>query len=305
MGDSWFTFSLPSFFFSFLSVVQEGVPFLLLGSLMSGLIDQFLPSRTMLRLLPRNPFMGICAGAAMGLVFPMCECGIVPVIRRLINKGLPLSNAIAYMLAAPIVNPLVIISTLAAFRGQHGVEFTIMRMGIGFLVAVLAAMAVQKMPVSAVLREGVIAPDGGVRDSAPQGSIPSRLRAALGISVSDFLDVLVFFVIGVAISSTFNTAVNQKFIDALASNVWLATFSMMGVAGILSLCSTSDAFIAATFIALPASAKLAFLIFGPMMDLKLVFIYSAVFKKRFVLGLAIGLFILVGLICVRMNITQL
>ena len=103
---------------------------------------------------------------------------------------------------------------------------------------------------------------------------------------------MVFFVLGVAISALFSTAVNQELIMPLALNDWIATASMMVLAAILSLCSTSDAFIAATFIAFPGVAKLAFLVFGPMFDLKLLFIYSAVFRKRFVVGLAVGLFTL-------------
>ena len=116
---------------------------------------------------------------------------------------------------------------------------------------------------------------------------------------------MVYFIFGVAISSLFSTGVNQAVILPLALNDWLATFSLMGFAMILSLCSTSDAFIAATFVAFPGVAKLAFMVLGPMVDLKLLFIYSAVFKKRFVLGLAVGIFVLVGLICVRLSVLKL
>ena len=123
--------------------------------------------------------------------------------------------------------------------------------------------------------------------------------------MGDFLDVMVYFVLGVAVASVFSTSLNQEVIQPLALNDWLATGSMMIFAVILSLCSTSDAFIAATFVSFPAVAKLAFLVFGPMMDLKLLFIYSSVFTKRFVFGLAIGLFVLVGLICVRLSILGL
>ena len=103
----------------------------------------------------------------------------------------------------------------------------------------------------------------------------------------------------------FITAGNKKLINPFALNDWVATFSLMGFAALLSLCSTSDAFIAATLIAFPGVAKLAFLVFGPMFDLKLLFIYSAVFRKRFIAGLAAGLFILIGLICVRLRVLGL
>jgi uncharacterized membrane protein YraQ (UPF0718 family) len=123
--------------------------------------------------------------------------------------------------------------------------------------------------------------------------------------VRDFLDVMVYFILGVAVASIFSTAVNQELFLPLALNDWLAVPSMMTLAGVLSLCSSSDAFIAATFVSFPAVAKLAFMVFGPMMDLKLLFIYSAVFTKRFVLGLAIGLFVLIGLLCVRLSVIGL
>ena len=307
MSGDWFSFSLPDFSYAFLSVLLEGVPFILLGTLLSGLIDQFLPSRVMTRLLPRSAFLGICLSGALGIVFPMCECGIVPVIRRLIAKGLPVSNAIAYMLAAPIVNPIVAVSTYAAFRGQGAEEFTVLRLGLGYFVAVLVGFAVLNLPLSSVLRRNIIAglehpPHDHHHAPAPFGQ---RLVGAMNAGVRDFLDVMVYFILGVAVASVFGTAVNQEIFLPLALNDWLAVPSMMTLAGILSLCSSSDAFIAATFVAFPAVAKLAFMVFGPMMDLKLIFIYSAVFTRRFVLGLAVGLFILIGLLCVRLSVIGL
>lgn len=305
MENPWFTFSFADFSYAFLSVLLEGVPFILIGTLLSGVIDEFLPSRVMVRLLPRNAFLGICLSGSMGLVFPMCECGVVPVIRRLINKGLPVSNAIAYMLAAPIVNPIVLLSTYAAFRGQNAAEFTLLRLGVGYIVAVIVALAVHNLPLQSILRRGVVSEVPSVAQRPRGAGFLFRVGSALRVAVIDFLDVMVFFVLGVAISALFSTSVNQELIMPLALNDWIATFSLMGFAAILSLCSTSDAFIAATLIAFPGVAKLAFLVFGPMFDLKLLFIYSAVFRKRFVAGLAVGLFVLIGLICVRLRVLGL
>ena len=305
MENPWFTFSFTDFSYAFLSVLLEGVPFILIGTLLSGIIDEFLPSRVMVRFLPQNAFLGICLSGAMGLVFPMCECGVVPVIRRLIAKGLPVSNAIGYMLGAPIVNPIVILSTYAAFRGQSAAEFTLLRIGVGYLVAVIVALAVHNLPLHVVLRRGVLSAVSAADGAARARGFPVRVGSALRVAVTDFLDVMVFFILGVTVSALFSTAVNQELIMPLALNDWIATFSMMGFAAILSLCSTSDAFIAATLIAFPGVAKLAFLVFGPMFDLKLLFIYSSVFRKRFVAGLAVGLFILIGLICMRLRILGL
>jgi len=123
--------------------------------------------------------------------------------------------------------------------------------------------------------------------------------------VKDFLDVMVYFIIGVGVASVFSTAVNQEVFLPLSMDDRLAIPAMMIIAGVLSLCSSSDAFIAATFVAFPAVAKLAFLVFGTMMDLKLAFIYSAVFTRCFVAALAIGLFVIIGLLCLRLSVILL
>ncbi len=302
MENPWFTFSLSDFSYAFLSVLLEGVPFILIGTLLSGMIAEFLPARVMVRFLPKNAFFGICLSGAMGLIFPMCECGVVPVIRRLINKGLPVSNAVAYMLAAPIVNPIVLVSTYVAFRGQNAVEFTLLRLGVGYFVAILVALGVHNLPQRLLLRRGVLSEAPVSHRASLAQSFLVRAGNAVRVAVADFLDVMVFFVLGVAISALFSTSFNQELIMPLALNDWMATFSLMVFAAILSLCSTSDAFIAATLISFPAVAKLAFLVFGPMFDLKLLFIYGAVFRKRFVAGLGASLFLLIGMICVRLRI---
>lgn len=307
--EDWFQFSFPDFSYAFLSVLLEGLPFILAGTLIAGIIDQFLPPRLMTRLLPSNAYAGIAMSAALGMIFPMCECGVIPVIRRLMAKGLPVSNAVAYMLAAPVVNPLVAISTLAAFRGQSALEMMFLRLGVAWLVAVIVGMAVHNLASRHVLKTKVVgrilstAGSGG--DAFRSGPMPVRCIRALRVGTRDFLEVMVYFVLGVGVASVFSTAVNQSVILPLALDVWYATASMMVLGFLLSLCSTSDAFIAATFVAFPAVSKIAFLVFGPMMDLKLLFLYSSVFRKRFVAGLAVGLFVLVGLICVRLSVLGL
>jgi hypothetical protein len=124
-----------------------------------------------------------------------------------------------------------------------------------------------------------------------------KVSAAVRMATDDFLGTGLYFMVGAAIAATFNTAVNQRVILPLASDSVLSIVSMMTLSGILTLCSTSDAFIAATFVTFPLAARMAFMIFGPVFDLKLVFLYSALFKKRFVIALGVGLFLFVGLIC--------
>src|SRR3954466_5189442 len=146
----WFHFSPSDFALSFLSVLFEGIPFLLLGSLISGLVDVFVSSERLSKILPKNPLAAVLLSGLLGLIFPMCECGSVVVIRRFIRKGLPLSCAVTYMLAAPIVSPSVALSTYAAFKGQSPGLMTSLRLSIGFLIAVAVGLIVQKLRVGSV-----------------------------------------------------------------------------------------------------------------------------------------------------------
>jgi uncharacterized membrane protein YraQ (UPF0718 family) len=299
--DHWFWFSLPDFAYSFLSVVLEGVPFILAGVVLSGLIDAFLPPRVLARLLPRHPAGGILLGGVLGAILPMCECGIVVVIRRLLQKGLPLSSAMAYMLAAPVVNPIVAVSTYAAFRGQGPLEMMLCRIALSFAVAVVIASIVHFLRRAWVLRPDLVA--APVIDDHPDvRSGKEKSAAAVRAATGDFLDVTVFFVLGAAVATLFNTSVNQQVIMPLADDRALAVGSMMALAALLSLCSTSDAFVAATFTAFPSAAKLAFMSFGPVVDLKLVFIYGLVFRKRFIGFLVAALILLIFAACTLLPI---
>lgn len=296
----WFQFSLPDFQYAFLSILLEGIPFLLGGAILSGLLDEFLPQSLMTRLLPKNPRTAVLLSGLLGVIFPVCECGIVPVVRRLMLKGLPVSCGVTYMLAAPIVNPLVVLSTLAAFRGQGAWEMTILRFVLGLTVAILAGWVVSYFAPYSILREGLLRPEEELHHHGVSGTPLDRLQNAAMVAIRDFLDVFVYFVIGAAAASLFSTAVNQEIILPLAANPPLAIASLMGLATVLSVCSTTDAFIAATLTTFPMAAKLAFLVFGPMLDLKLLFLYGAAFSKRFIILLSVGLFVVIGLICWRL-----
>jgi uncharacterized membrane protein YraQ (UPF0718 family) len=303
LSASWFQFSLPDFQYAFLSILLEGVPFLLAGALLSGILEEYLPQSLMTRLLPANPRLAILASAFVGLVIPVCECGIVPVVRRLLRKGLPVSCGITYMLAAPIVNPLVILSTLAAFRGQGALEMTSLRLALGVTVAIATGLVCTRFTPFSILRRGLLAPeveDNHHHHEAELGGF-GRLSNVAATATRDFLDVSVFFVLGAAAAALFGTAVNQEIILPLSKNLPLSVASLMTLASVLSVCSTTDAFIAATLTAFPMAAKLAFLVFGPMLDFKLLFLYGAAFSKRFILLLALGLFVMIGLICWRIG----
>jgi uncharacterized protein len=106
---------LSTFSTRFLGIFIEAVSFLLLGSLISGLIAVFLSDEGLSRIIPRNPILATLTGSMLGFIFPVCECGVVPVTRRLFRKGLPVSVGVTFLLAAPVMNPIVFASTYAAF----------------------------------------------------------------------------------------------------------------------------------------------------------------------------------------------
>lgn len=281
-------FSLNDFTLSLLSVLFEGLPFLVFGTLVSGFIDAFVPSRWFRRFMPRNRVLGVALAGLLGIVFPLCECGIVPVVRRLMRKGVPAACAVTYMLAAPIVNPITLLSTLAAFQGQKPWWMAGLRLGLGYAVAVVLGLALIRWQPGRFLRRAEDHPDGEGGDDAPPQPLSTKLAGAIRCSASDFIDVAAFLVMGAAIAAFFNTAINREVIDPLASNTPLAVASLMAGAVVMSLCSTSDAFIAATLNQFPFVSKVAFLVFGPIFDLKLAFMYNAVFRTRFVVLLASG-----------------
>lgn len=307
--------SQQDFALAFLSILFEGAPFILLGTLISGFVDVYLPAGTMDRFLPKNKFLAVIMSGLMGIIFPVCECAVVPVIRRLVRKGLPVSCGLTYMLAAPIVNPITALSTWKAFQGQGAAMMTSSRLLLGFLIAVAVGFIVSKLSVAAVLKAKLVASlendaessaavhqhqhehshdhadcDHGANDSG------SKLVAAFRSSMKDFVDVAVYFSIGVTITALFNTGIapGAQWLDGLATNPVAAPAALMVLAFVLSLCSTSDAFIAATLDKFSWGAKLAFLTFGPMMDMKLLFLYQTVLRKRFIICLALGLFLAIG-----------
>lgn len=305
------------FALAFLSILFEGAPFILLGTLVSGFIDVYLPPGTMDRFLPKNRFGAVLVAGVMGSVFPVCECAVVPVIRRLVAKGLPVSCAITYMLAAPIVNPITALSTWKAFQGQNPGWMTCSRLMLGYLVAVGVGLIVSRISMRSVLKARLVddleksaarekkkkaeCADGSCgHDHGHEHGGDNRLVGAFRAALKDFVDVGVYFSIGVAITALFNTGIapGAQWLDGLASNPTAAPAALMVLAFVLSLCSTSDAFIAATLDKFSWGAKLAFLTFGPMMDVKLLFLYQTVMSRRFILFLAIGLFVTIGAVAI-------
>lgn len=289
---------LTLFIVTFLSIVFEALPFILIGALLSGLIEMFISPQRMLRMIPKSKLGQLVAGATFGVFLPVCECGVIVVLRRLLKKGMPLRMALAYLLAAPIVNPVVIVSTFVAFRGKpEALMMPIARVVTGVLLAIAIAAWVGRGRMAGEVKVDVA--DGDTPEPARLG-LPRRLSGALDHTVLEFLDVMKFLIVGAAVAALLQTVIARSSIGAVADNPALGILAMMGLAVGLNLCSEADAFVAVGFVNFQAVAKLAFLVLGPMFDIKLLAMYGAVFRRRLIVRLVaailVGVFAACGLI---------
>lgn len=266
-----------NFILVFSSLLIEAIPFILLGALVSAGIEVFVPARMFekLTLLPRP--LQLPASALAGMAFPVCECGSVPVARRLASKGLAPGAAITFMLAAPILNPIVLASTFVAYRGRDIMwPMVLGRAGLGLLAAVAVGWVIGGRTKGELLRAR---PATG--DEHEHNHEGSRRTAFFGHLSGDFVFMGRYLVFGAAVAAALQTFVPQSVIGTVAGAPVISLLAMMGLAFLLSLCSESDAFVAASFVQFGVGAQLAFLVFGPMVDTKLGFLYTASFNKGF------------------------
>jgi uncharacterized protein len=264
--------TLATFGVIFTSIVVEALPFILLGAAASAAIAVWVPARAFARVSRLPVPLQVPAAAAAGFAMPVCECGSVPVARRLILRGLSPSAGIAFMLAAPILNPIVLASTWVAYGAAgKAVEMTAARAGLGLLVAVLAG--------SIIGRGG----GGLVREREEQIDQHDHAGGFVEHLADDFVFMGRFVVLGAAVAALLQTVVPQDALSAVADRPLLGALALMALAVALSLCSEADAFVAVSFTAFPLGSQLGFLVLGPVVDAKLAVLYGATFRRRFVL----------------------
>lgn len=283
-----------NFVLVFGSLLIEAVPFILLGAAVSAGIEVFVPSSAFerLALLPRP--LQLPAASLAGMAFPVCECGSVPVARRLASKGLSPAAAVTFMLSAPIVNPVVIAATYIAYRGRETMWTMVLgRAGLGILAAMAVGWVIAGRSKEEVLRarpEVSCAHDDGHNhdghdhaghDHSGGGKRSARIADFFDHLAGDFLYMGRYLVFGAIVAAFVQTVVPQSIIGAVAGTPILDLVALMALAFLLALCSESDAFVAASFVQFGVGPQLAFLVFGPMVDTKLGFLYRATFVKGF------------------------
>jgi uncharacterized membrane protein YraQ (UPF0718 family) len=281
---SWKESQFRTLAITFVSIVLEAFPFMLVGSLIGGLIEEYVPREKLALILPGGKLRSVFIAAGMGIVFPVCECAIIPVVKRLLKKGVPFSAAVAFMLAAPIFNPVVFASTFVAYRFGWTVPITRLAIGYGVAVVLGALMGLLFKGKDPLLGEAP-SPDHEGELCCPSDHLHkrrplSRLTGALVHAGDDFVDVARFLVIGAFVASVIQSAFDRAAFVVLAGHPLMSLIPMMVLAIVLNLCSEADAFVAASFrFVIPLEGQMAFMVLGPMLDIKLVFMYLGVFRK--------------------------
>ncbi|MHA6483074.1 permease [Paenibacillus sp. strain BS8-2] len=287
-----------SFKILFISIVLEAFPFILLGVIFSALLQVFVTDELIRRIMPRNPIAGVLVGGLLGILFPLCECGMIPVVRRLIRKGMPAYIGIVYLLAGPIVNPIVFSSTFMAFRTTPEIAYA--RMISAFAIAVVIGLLLSKFMKRSPLRADVElnisqqtqhlfthAAHTHIHnhhsDEPKRVGFRARASSTLSHASDEFFEMGQYLLIGALLTAIIQTVVSRDVLAGFAGEPILAYPFMMAFAYILSICSTSDAFIAASFSGIfEQGPLLAFLVFGPMIDFKNTLMLLSTFKLKIV-----------------------
>jgi uncharacterized membrane protein YraQ (UPF0718 family) len=328
----------------FFSLLVEAMPFLLMGVIFSSVLLLFVDEQKLLNVIPKNVVLAALAGSLIGFLFPVCECGNIPVARRLLTKGAPTAVAIGFLLAAPTVNPIVFWATWIAFRDQPEIVF--LRVGFTLVVAVAIALifsaqkdirpflqesltrtmaAPDPLPpsrdpeaeVSPLLKSGTFLMQSGGQvlqlDAPPaqvlaqvavaQPTLAQRLRMMVDNMVLELRELGAVLVIGSAIAAFVQVAVPREVILNLGQGPITSIVAMMALAWVVSICSTVDSFFALSFASTFTSGSLlAFLVFGPMIDLKNISLLLTVFKGRAIVYLFVLAAQLIFLLALVMNL---
>ena len=283
----WLGQRLSVFATVFLGIFIEAFPFLLMGTLSSGLVEVFLSEDWLARAAPRRALPAALVGASLGLIFPICECGTVPLARRLFRKGLPLPAGIAFLLAAPVLNPIVILSTATAFGWGR---MLLWRLGLSLLMAVSIGLAfsIEKDSAS-IMRVPIFKSEPAVQHLySANETFMQKIWRALLISADEFFEMGRYLVLGASLAALLQAFISQTSLLTIGSGPILSVLVMLALAVLLSICSTVDAFIALGLMGtFSFGSVLSFLIFGPMVDIKSILMFLQVFRRKTVFYLVL------------------
>ena len=307
----------------FTTIMLEAIPFLLLGALISAIIEEFVSEERISKMIPKNRVLGSLVGIFLGLFIPACDCAVIPIAMRLKKKKVPTNVIVSFMLASPIISPVVLLSTFFAFGetekmllfGFEMPKLFVYRTIFGVVVALVVGIILDIICKDAVLKEEIYehhhhhhdhehihtcnhhhegcSCSHHEKETGPLG----RVKNIINIMYGDFMGIISYMAVGALLAATMQILLPISNIGGIVQNKYISTFIMMLFAFALSLCSTSDAFIARTFMnSLSKNSILAFILLGPMIDIKNTILLNKSFNKKFVIVLIASIFITVYLI---------
>lgn len=263
----------------FVSVMVQATPFLVFGVALSAVIAVFVPRSFWARALPKHPALAVPVASCAGVVLPGCECGSVPIAGSLIRRGVTPAAALAFLLAAPAINPIVLAATAVAFPNNP--EMVVARGGASLIVAMIMGWLWLRLGRQDWIR----------LPHRPELDDLSKARAFWAACRHDIVHAGGFLVLGAMAAATINVLVPESVLQSVADRPVLSVLALAVLAVLLSLCSEADAFVAASLSQFSLTARLAFLVVGPMVDLKLISMQAGVFGRRFAVRFAPATFV--------------
>lgn len=291
-----------------LSIVIEAFPFVLLSVLVSAGMNHFLSESTLQKCIPKNTLLGLLLAALLGILFPVCDCGMVPIVRRLLLKGVPLRFAVTFMLAAPIINPVVTTATWFAFNGNS--LMLLYRLTAAFAIACCAGLTVDLLFGGNALRQASHeSPEAACSCGCHASPVPRQASFAEKIMNTfrdagvEFFDMGKYLLLGAMLGAALQILLPRQLLLGLGQDPLYSVIAMLLLAFSVSVCSSADAFIAASFSSsFTPGSLIAFMVFGPMIDAKNLLMLLHVFRTRFVATLTVLVILLCGGIAYWLNV---
>ena len=286
----------------FLSIFFESLPFLLLGSLISSIIETFVSNETLARIIPKNKILGSFVGIILGFFLPACDCAVIPVAKRLIKKKVPINVAVSFMLASPIINPVVLLSTYHAFyKTNPNIFFMRIILGvvISLIIGIILGIIYSKDDVVINNKDDSCCHNHENCDAENKNYFISIVKH----TALDLFEVLKYLMIGALLASLVQVLLPRDILIMFSNNKVLSIITLMLFAYLISLCSTSDSFVgkslSSSFI---NQSIMAYLLLGPMIDIKNTLVLFGNYKKSFVISLISLIFITIFILSLVVKI---
>lgn len=264
------------------SVLIESLPFVMLGVLLSIVVQVWVPPGAIERWMPRTPWLRRAVLSLFGVVIPVCECGNVPFARGLLMRGFSVPETLTFLIAAPIVNPIVILTTHQAFGFDDGI--LIARVVGGFVIANLIGWLYSRHPSPDALLTDRFRDTCELVVHEPG----SRVRRSLAQFVIELRAVMPALVIGSGVAGAVQVLVPRDALLAIGSDPALSIVAMMALAMVVSICSNVDSFFALSFAStFTPGSIVAFLLVGPLVDVKMLALLRTTFTTRTLAGMVV------------------